>query len=93
MTRTVAMAVSLVAVLVGFAPTPLLAQSALDGFNPGANSTVSALAVQPDGQILVGGTSRPWAAAGPARRRVTTSGGSTPTDRSTWISIRARTQP
>ena len=31
------------------------AQSALDGFDPGANGTVYALAVQPDGKILVGG--------------------------------------
>lgn len=31
------------------------AQSALDGFNPGANNTVVALAVQPDGKVLVGG--------------------------------------
>src|SRR2546426_8121129 len=42
--------------------TPLLllaagvrAQSALDGFDPGANDTVRALAVQADGKILVGG--------------------------------------
>jgi uncharacterized delta-60 repeat protein len=32
------------------------AQSALDGFDPGANGTVFAAAVQPDGKILVGGT-------------------------------------
>ncbi|MBZ5551927.1 MAG: hypothetical protein LAO21_04335 [Acidobacteriia bacterium] len=31
------------------------AQSALDGFDPGANALVLALAVQPDGKILVGG--------------------------------------
>ncbi len=31
------------------------AQSALDGFNPNANSTVRAMVVQPDGKILVGG--------------------------------------
>jgi uncharacterized delta-60 repeat protein len=31
------------------------AQSALDGFNPGANNTVNVLAVQADGKILVGG--------------------------------------
>ena len=107
-------------------------------FNPGANAIVCAMAVQPDGKILVGGnfttlggggtgttprnnigrlnadgsldasfnpgangaghcawrcsrtgrswsaaTSRRWAAAGPARRRATTSAGSTPTARST----------
>ncbi|MEO8077875.1 MAG: delta-60 repeat domain-containing protein, partial [Acidobacteriota bacterium] len=32
------------------------AQSALDGFDPGANNTVSAIAVQADGKILVGGS-------------------------------------
>ena len=31
------------------------AQSALDGFNPGANNIVETLAVQGDGKILVGG--------------------------------------
>ena len=31
------------------------AQSALDGFNPGANDYVSALAGQADGKILAGG--------------------------------------
>jgi uncharacterized delta-60 repeat protein len=31
------------------------AQSPIDGFDPGANGTVTALAVQPDGKILVGG--------------------------------------
>src|SRR5215210_40948 len=31
------------------------AQSALDGLDPGANNTVSAMAVQADGKILVGG--------------------------------------
>jgi hypothetical protein len=42
--------------------TPLLllaaegrAQSALDGFDPGGNSAVFALAVQADGKILIGG--------------------------------------
>ncbi len=31
------------------------AQSALDEFNPDANNTVRAVAVQPDGKILIGG--------------------------------------
>src|SRR5688500_6190233 len=31
------------------------AQSALDGYDPGANGNVYAMAVQPDGKILVGG--------------------------------------
>ena len=34
---------------------PVDAQSALDGFDPGANGTVTAIAVQADGKILVGG--------------------------------------
>ena len=36
-------------------PVAVQAQSALDGFDPGANGTVRALAVQADGKILVGG--------------------------------------
>jgi uncharacterized delta-60 repeat protein len=32
------------------------AQSALDGFDPNANGSVSAIAVQPDGKILIGGS-------------------------------------
>src|SRR5947208_10059275 len=32
------------------------AQSAVDGFDPGADRNVKALAVQPDGKIIVGGT-------------------------------------
>src|SRR5437016_13203379 len=31
-------------------------QSAVDGFDPGADRNVKALAVQPDGKIVVGGT-------------------------------------
>src|SRR5260370_10427434 len=31
-------------------------QSAVDGFDPGADRNVKALAVQPDGKIIVGGT-------------------------------------
>ena len=34
----------------------LLGQSALDGFNPNANNTVSRVVVQPDGKILLGGS-------------------------------------
>jgi Domain of unknown function (DUF5122) beta-propeller len=55
MTRTIALAASVVAVVVGVASSPLHAQSALDGFDPGASSFVHALATQPDGRILVGG--------------------------------------
>ena len=44
--------------LLSLAAFPKLAsaQSADDGFNPGANSWVLALSIQPDGMILVGGT-------------------------------------
>lgn len=35
--------------------TAVLAQSALDGFNPNANGTIRAFAVQADGKILIGG--------------------------------------
>src|SRR5690606_4781715 len=34
---------------------PVRAQSVLDGFDPGANSAVYSLALQPDGKVLVGG--------------------------------------
>lgn len=36
-------------------PAPVRAQSAVDGFNPGAKGFVRALALQPDGKILVRG--------------------------------------
>jgi uncharacterized delta-60 repeat protein len=55
MTKTLALAASVVALLVGVA-SPAHAQSAVDGFNPGANGFVLALSVQPDGKILVGGS-------------------------------------
>ena len=42
-------------VLLVFAPLGAQAQSALDGFDPGANAEVRAFAVQADGKILVGG--------------------------------------
>ena len=63
----------------------------VDAFNPGANGIVNAIAVQSDGKILVAARSQSWEAAGLARPRATTSGGSTPTARSTPPSIRART--
>jgi uncharacterized delta-60 repeat protein len=34
---------------------PAVAQSALDGFDPNANGTINAIAVQADGKILIGG--------------------------------------
>ncbi len=46
--------VSLVALLAGGAEA-VLAQSALDGFDPRANSTVQIVVPQPDGKILIGG--------------------------------------
>jgi uncharacterized delta-60 repeat protein len=49
------LAASWVALLVGAGSTPVHAQSPLDGFNPGANSAVQAIAIQPDGKILVVG--------------------------------------
>ncbi len=55
MTRPLARAATVVALLVGVASPPAHAQSAVDGFDPGANGSVLALAVQPDGKILVGG--------------------------------------
>ena len=55
MTRTKALAASFVALLAGVVSSPAHAQSAVDGFNPGANFTVSAIALQPDGKIVVGG--------------------------------------
>ena len=41
--------------LAGLSASRVSAQSALDGFNPNANSTVRAVAVQPDGKILISG--------------------------------------
>ncbi len=46
---------ALFATLMMVIPGLARAQSALDGFDPGTNGTVSALAVQADGKILVGG--------------------------------------
>lgn len=44
-------------VAMGFlvATTPLMAQSAIDAFNPGANDRVQSLELQTDGKVLVGG--------------------------------------
>ncbi len=41
--------------LLGHVRTPVIAQSTEDGFNPDINGSVRALAVQPDGKILLGG--------------------------------------
>ena len=57
-----------------------------------ARQRLVAIAVaSPTGRSWSAATSRRWAAAEPARRRATPSGGSTPTARSTRPSIRART--
>ncbi len=60
-------------------------------FNPGANGPVVDITVQPDGKILVSGIFTTWVAAGPARRRAATSHGSTKTGRSIRRSIQVRT--
>jgi uncharacterized delta-60 repeat protein len=44
-----------IAICVAICPVIAHAQSAVDGFDPGANDIVYAVAVQPDGKILVGG--------------------------------------
>ena len=49
---------------------PARAQNANDGFDPTANGEVRAIAVQPDGKVLVGGSSPLWAG-----RRATASHG------------------
>ena len=70
----------------------LNADGTLDtGFNPGATFIVNALALQADGKILVGGDFIGLGGGdGSGRSRAATSGGSTPTARSTSASIRAR---
>ena len=60
-------------------------------FNPGANDQVLALAVQPDGKILVGGDFTTLGGGGTGTTTAHRSGGSTPTARSTRASIPART--
>ena len=44
-----------VAVLLAGGATAARGQSALDGFDPNANGTISVVVVQPDGKILIGG--------------------------------------
>ena len=72
------------------------------GSTPTARSTPASIRARTTSSQLGGAAgredpgraaSRRWAAAGPARRRATGSGGSTPTARSTRASIRARTTP
>jgi uncharacterized delta-60 repeat protein len=52
--RVMKWAAALLALMV-LMPVAAQAQSALDGFDPGANGTIRVLAVQADGKILVGG--------------------------------------
>src|SRR5438874_1123929 len=44
-----------VAVLLAGSTAAMRGQSALDGFDPNANSTITVVVVQPDGKILIGG--------------------------------------
>ncbi len=41
--------------LLSFLPSVLRAQTSLDAFNPNTNGTVLAIALQPDGKIIIGG--------------------------------------
>jgi len=50
-----ATAILLVGLVLFLFPAAAHAQSASDGFNPAANDAVHALAVQPDGRVVVGG--------------------------------------
>src|SRR5476651_1094456 len=45
-----------VAVLLGGGTVAVRAQSALDGFDPNTNGSVTIVVVQPDGKILIGGS-------------------------------------
>ena len=54
-TRKAALLLFSVAMLLAGSSTALRAQSALDGFDPNADSSVSVVVVQPDGKILAGG--------------------------------------
>jgi uncharacterized delta-60 repeat protein len=45
-----------VALLLAGGAAAVRAQSALDGFDPNANDTISVVVVQPDGKILIGGS-------------------------------------
>ena len=60
-------------------------------FNPGANGPVRAIAVQPDGRIVVGGNFTTLGGGGTGTPRATTSAGSSPMARSTRASTQART--
>jgi len=46
----------IISLLSGFFPESALAISTADGFNPGSNGWVMALATQSDGKIIVGGS-------------------------------------
>jgi uncharacterized delta-60 repeat protein len=53
--KTALLLFSVAVLLVGGAPAAR-AQSALDGFDPNANDTISVVVVEPDGKILLGGS-------------------------------------
>ena len=50
-----------------YLPSAARAQSPKDGFDPGANGLVSAIAVQSDGKIVVGGTTTFFVHSGRSR--------------------------
>ena len=53
--RKAALVLFSVAALLAGGVAPVPGQSALDGFDPNANGSVSVVVVQPDGKILLGG--------------------------------------
>src|SRR5207237_8861418 len=62
-----------VAVLRAGGAAAVRGQSALDGFDPNANGTISVVVVQPDGKILIGGnftTLSPNGGAAVTRNRI-----------------------
>src|SRR5438477_542318 len=62
-----------VAVLLAGGAAAVRGQSALDGFDPNANGTISVVVVQPDGKILIGGnftTLSPNGGAAVTRNRI-----------------------
>src|SRR5438132_12314403 len=62
-----------VAVLLAGSTAAMRGQSALDGFDPNANNTITVVVVQPDGKILIGGdftTLSPNGGAAVTRNRI-----------------------
>ena len=54
--KRTALILMLVAAVLATGTASVRGQSALDGFDPNANSTVQAIVVQPDGKILIAGS-------------------------------------